>query len=133
MSASDNLSPSQFDSANMNFFHVSHKSNREGISTTGIDPKSSKGKTEWKGTKQKPVPQLAWFTTKQSAVHDTYPMPNSDIWHSSDVGNWREKEEQGGPYAVSTRKKVSPSKLTRVGHVTSDSQVHWHKEEDCPK
>jgi len=122
MSAQDNLSDQQF-------FHMSPRENRGSIETSGLLP-SKRYENTRKG--------VYFMPDEPNAAY------GDDVYKLKSDGKTTLHPDNEDPGAVYSRKTIPPKNFERVGHVFRHpklksnynilgEEIHWHKEEDCPR
>jgi hypothetical protein len=102
------------------FFHVSPKSNRQGIESKGLLPNN-----RHEGVQDVPA-----------GVYLSLGKPGTD--YGDDVYQIHPHEgfdpipdpmdSYPAHYAPNA---IAPNNISRVGHIAPNGRLHWHKEEDC--
>jgi hypothetical protein len=129
-------------------YHVSPKANRASIERNGLIPGAPTVDSN------KRTPNAGVFGSVKPKGVERYADAADDRNPFDENGNWSPPEgpHNGGDVwefkvpatnvsidtwtapkgsAVKHAGVIPPQSLTRVGHVTGNNEVHWHKEEEC--
>ena len=117
-------------------YHVSPRANRESIEANGFDPEKSQ--THSFGDEEY-LPGVFGHVHKED-VDPTYASgwqagslsnAGGDVYRYQLPNKGNQWDENSILDSVRTSSHVPPHHIQRIGHATSEGELHWHKEEDC--
>ncbi len=134
------VSPENFSKQFSIMYHVTSSDNRKSIEKHGLKANGGKfnrgtGHTNGEGV-------FVDFHPHTSYGDDIWAITNVPLMHTTKyTDEFRGKSYyRTGKYDpiddaregdVLIPKDVEPQDIKRVGHVTNNNEIHWHKEEDC--